>query len=94
MRAGCQNAYVISVLINHESVDRCQAIEILRAAAMQFNFGADVDFIARLRLLRCRHKQGGSSRDGASCASRLAWEAGSTASLFERRGVWRLGELK
>ena len=46
MSTGGQNAYVIGVLIGNESVHGCQAIEILRGAAMQFNFGADVDFIA------------------------------------------------
>ena len=46
MCAGGQNAYVIGVVISNESVHGCQAIEILRGAAMQFNFGVDVHFIA------------------------------------------------
>ena len=46
MCAGGQNSYVIGVLISYESVHGSQPIEILGAAAMQFNFGADVDFIA------------------------------------------------
>src|SRR5207244_4716649 len=44
--AGRHNPYVIGVLVSNESVHRRQAIEILRAAPLQFNFGAEVDFIA------------------------------------------------